>query len=74
MHPLFNVTELLRLILEHLDREDQVNCAVICKTWSEVVLDVVWYEVDNLAILANLLSPVKKRTSERGISYVSEPN
>ncbi|KAF5343544.1 hypothetical protein D9758_012948 [Tetrapyrgos nigripes] len=59
MHPLLQVTELLRIIFEHLEKEDLVRCALVCKSWSEVALDVVWFAVKDMGALANLLSPVK---------------
>ncbi|THV06845.1 hypothetical protein K435DRAFT_848542 [Dendrothele bispora CBS 962.96] len=60
MHALFQISELRRLIFEYLEREEQVCCAQVCRAWSGVALDIVWYKVDNLAMIANVLSPVKK--------------
>ncbi|KAF5343570.1 hypothetical protein D9758_012975 [Tetrapyrgos nigripes] len=75
-HTLFQVVELLRSILEHLQRPDQISCAQVCKYWSEVALDVLWYTVHDFPAFANLLAPVKKQVDEGEdglVSYTFEP-
>jgi len=70
MHQILQIIELLHRIFGYMGREDQVTCALVCRAWSEVALDVIWYRVDDFRSFANLLSPVKKRVEESEVSYV----
>ncbi|THU88970.1 hypothetical protein K435DRAFT_302095 [Dendrothele bispora CBS 962.96] len=57
---MLRVYELLTCIFQHLSkRSDRVSCALVNRTWCEAALDVIWYEVDDLRLLFNALSPVK---------------
>ncbi|THU91390.1 hypothetical protein K435DRAFT_863453 [Dendrothele bispora CBS 962.96] len=40
-----HITEILRAVIQSLDRNSQKRCTVVCKAWSEIVLDVLWYRV-----------------------------
>jgi len=44
------------MIFYQLERGDQISCALVCQTWSEVALDIIWYEVDDVRVLANLFT------------------
>jgi hypothetical protein len=68
MHQLFELPELLRIIIESLERDDQVRCALTNHSWSEVALDVIWHEVDDLRLLLNALSPLKKKSQKKYVS------
>ncbi|KAF5366773.1 hypothetical protein D9758_006494 [Tetrapyrgos nigripes] len=72
-HPLFELPELLRIIIENLGREDQVRCALMNQSWSEVALDVIWVEIDDLRLLLNALSPLKKK-SQKKYEFNPQPN
>jgi len=66
--------ELLRLLFEYSSREDNIQNAAVCRTWSEVSLDVLWHDVDELRAFFNTLSPIikKKYINSKitsGISY-----
>jgi len=69
MHHLFCIPELLCLIIGNLDREDRVRCAQVCQFWSEVALDVIWYNVEDLRILANPISPIKRMAAPGLLTY-----
>ncbi|KAK7442029.1 hypothetical protein VKT23_016306 [Stygiomarasmius scandens] len=74
MHHVLQVTELLNSIFLFLKRDDQVRCALICRSWSEVALDAIWSEVDDLRKLANLISPAKVQVNDGGdVSYIFDP-
>ncbi|KAF5353065.1 hypothetical protein D9758_008767 [Tetrapyrgos nigripes] len=78
-HPLFQITELLYLIITHLNRNDQVSCTAICKEWSEVALDIIWAQVDpdDVPAFTNLFTPVKKIVKvagDRSYTFDSPPS
>lgn len=52
------IPELLDLIFNFLDKRTNVTNACVCKRWSDVALDVVWKEVDDLLRLFRLLKPI----------------
>ncbi|KAF8839248.1 hypothetical protein BDN67DRAFT_981963 [Paxillus ammoniavirescens] len=56
--------ELLDTIFNFLDKKTNVTNALVCKQWSQIALDVVWKEVDDLVLLLNLLKPVFKAMPE----------
>ncbi|KAF8833151.1 hypothetical protein BDN67DRAFT_1017888 [Paxillus ammoniavirescens] len=56
-HLLF-VPEVVDVIFNFLDRKTNLTNAFVCKQWSQIALDVVWKEVDNLIQLFSLLKPI----------------
>ena len=42
--------------------------ARVCKQWSDIALDILWREIDELYILFRILAPLTKTDEE---SYVS---
>ena len=67
-HRVLFIPELLKNILSFLDRLDNVINACVCKQWSEIALDLIWREVNNLPRLLTLLRPYKTR----GVSNVRQ--
>jgi len=59
MHPhtALLIPELLKNIFSFAERHDNVNHACVCKQWSEIALDLVWREVENILQLLTLLRP-----------------
>jgi len=59
MHPhtALLIPELLRNIFSFADRNDNVSHACVCKQWSDIALDFVWKEVENILQLLTLLRP-----------------
>ncbi|KIK20220.1 hypothetical protein PISMIDRAFT_682506 [Pisolithus microcarpus 441] len=55
---IFHIPELLHLIFSFLDKESNVSNACVCKFWSDIALDTVWKEVDDLIHLFSILQPV----------------
>ncbi|KAF5353101.1 hypothetical protein D9758_008702 [Tetrapyrgos nigripes] len=63
MHALFSIPELLWIIFENLKPIDQRQCVSVCTLWSEVVLDLLWADVQDIKRLLNVLAPVQKKYS-----------
>lgn len=59
MHPhaALLIPELLQNIFSFVDRNDNVSNACVCKQWSEIALDLVWREVENIPQFLTLLRP-----------------
>lgn len=68
-HRILFIPELLDIIFNFLDRDANVANACVCKRWSEIALDVVWKEVDDLLRLFRLLKPILHQ--EDTFEYVS---
>lgn len=61
-----SIPELLDLIFDHLDSSSNVNNLVVCKAWSEVARDKLWWEVCNPRQLLSILAPI----SAAGVSTI----
>ncbi|KAL5513864.1 hypothetical protein ACEPAG_2625 [Sanghuangporus baumii] len=57
MDCVLQIPELLRLIFAHLSSSYQLRCALVCKGWSEIALDVLWCKLDDPLPLFRLLAP-----------------
>ena len=68
-HRVLFIPELLDIIFNFLDRDSNIVNARVCKRWSEIALDVVWKEVDDLIYLFRLLKPICQQ--EDMFEYVS---
>ncbi|KAI6127220.1 hypothetical protein F5141DRAFT_379131 [Pisolithus sp. B1] len=55
---IFYIPELLHLIFSFLDKESNVSNARVCRFWSDIALDAVWKEVDDMIHLFSILKPV----------------
>ncbi|KAI0643505.1 hypothetical protein C8Q79DRAFT_184910 [Trametes meyenii] len=53
------IPEILELVFSFLEAKDNARCARVCKGWSDIALDTLWHEVDNLRRLFGLLAPVE---------------
>ncbi|KAG1857028.1 hypothetical protein DFJ58DRAFT_727051 [Suillus subalutaceus] len=60
-HRVLFIPELLGIIFSFVDEDDHVNNACVCKEWSEITLDIIWREVDDLSRLLALLRPYKMK-------------
>ncbi|KAF8835220.1 hypothetical protein BDN67DRAFT_959378 [Paxillus ammoniavirescens] len=72
-HRVLFIPELVDIVFNFLDRKTNVTNALVCKQWSQIALDVVWKEVDDLIQLFSLLKPIREaeRHGER-MQYVFE--
>lgn len=69
-HRVLSIPELLDIIFNFLGRNSNVRNACVCKRWSDIALDVVWKEVDDLLDLFRLLKPIRHH-QEDALEYVS---
>ncbi|KAH9884520.1 hypothetical protein C8Q73DRAFT_660877 [Cubamyces lactineus] len=53
------IPEILELVFSFLDAGGKSRCACVCKQWSEVALDTLWRDVDDLRRLFGLLAPIE---------------
>jgi hypothetical protein len=53
------IPELLELIFGFGDDTLLYACALVCQAWSNVALDLLWRDVDNLFNILNILCPLK---------------
>jgi hypothetical protein len=53
-----NVPELLSFVISFLDKHDILQCALVCKSWSTVALDVLWRTMNSATDLLGLLGPM----------------
>ena len=60
-HRVLFIPELLDIVFSFLDRDANVANACVCKRWSQIALDVVWKEVDDLIQLFRLLKPISQQ-------------
>lgn len=59
IHRVLQIPELLDMVFSFLDRPSNAINARICKKWSEIALDVLWRDVDDLGRLFGLLVPFR---------------
>ncbi|THU76566.1 hypothetical protein K435DRAFT_846558, partial [Dendrothele bispora CBS 962.96] len=78
MHEVLRIPEILCIILRSLSRSHLSHCASVCKQWSNVSLDIMWHEVDDLRAFFNLLAPVgvesgRERTELKSYTFLVDP-
>ncbi|KAF4597853.1 F-box domain-containing protein [Pleurotus pulmonarius] len=60
------IPELLAHIFSVSTRQANAVHARVCKEWSDVALDILWWRVHNIAHLMRLLSPLEEEYDEDG--------
>ena len=50
------------MIFGVLDLPSNAMNARVCKQWSDIALDMLWREIDDLYLLFSILAPLKKTT------------
>ncbi|KAF9501829.1 hypothetical protein BDN71DRAFT_1460290 [Pleurotus eryngii] len=58
------IPELLSSICQLLGPKDILTNACVCKKWSNVALDVLWKEVDDIHNLLSLLAPLEQKAGQ----------
>jgi len=61
MHRVLTIPELLTTIFSNLGLSANLNNSLVCQSWSEVALDVLWRYVGDLHRLFNILVPLRER-------------
>lgn len=74
LQPIF-IAEVLALIFSHLDNRSVARAARVCKQWSDVALDTLWYHVTDFKPLLSLLAPIttyeNRGRSQGAISFMA---
>jgi hypothetical protein len=60
MHRVLGIPELLDMIFRFLDDASNASNARVCRQWSEIALDTLWKDVNDLYRLFGLLAPLRK--------------
>ncbi|PPQ76084.1 hypothetical protein CVT26_004591 [Gymnopilus dilepis] len=58
-HRVLRIPELLDMIFGYLDPNSNAVNARVCRRWSDIALDTLWKEVDDLYRLFGLLAPLR---------------
>lgn len=58
-HPALHITELLNIIFKSLSTLDLSHVARVCHVWSDVALDALWREPEDLHALFAILAPLQ---------------
>jgi len=66
MHRVLTMPELLDTIFSSLGHSYNLNNSLVCRSWSEVALDVLWRYVGDLQRLFNILAPLREREEPEG--------
>src|SRR6266568_4009174 len=69
MHRVLGIPELLDMIFGFIQPSSNALNARVCKRWSEIALDSLWRDVDDLHRLFGILAPLRKTPQD---GYVSE--
>lgn len=59
MHRLLNISEVLVLVINNLDRQSVLRAALTCRSWTEVALDALWRDLPSPTPLLTLLGPLE---------------
>ena len=70
-HRVLRIPELLDMIFGYLDPNSNAVNARVCRRWSDIALDTLWKEVDDLYRLFGLLAPLRVVGPELREEYVS---
>ncbi|KAL0058911.1 hypothetical protein AAF712_014393 [Marasmius tenuissimus] len=58
MHPALQISEILRTIFRWCDKRSNVSNAVVCRSWQNDGLDLVWEEINDIQHIFKFLGPV----------------
>ncbi|KAL6298455.1 hypothetical protein BKA93DRAFT_835607 [Sparassis latifolia] len=64
------INELLIMVLAHLDMRSLARSACVCMRWSEIALDMLWRDVDDLMQLLALLAPFGRPEKSTTLPHV----
>ncbi|OSX62549.1 hypothetical protein POSPLADRAFT_1141366 [Postia placenta MAD-698-R-SB12] len=65
------IPEIVELILSFLDQKEHAASACVCKQWSEIALDHLWRDVDDLYRLFSILAPLTPTELTQSLEYHS---
>ncbi|KAL1743661.1 hypothetical protein HDZ31DRAFT_83281 [Schizophyllum fasciatum] len=56
-------------MINFLDDNEHLKCALVCRQWSEIALDALWRLVDDLPRLFGILAPLRKQTGSAALEF-----
>lgn len=65
-----DIPELLDMIFGFLDESSNASNASVCKRWSDIALDSLWRDLDDLYRLFRILKPLKQAEEYPDSPYV----
>ncbi|KAI0773036.1 hypothetical protein BD413DRAFT_492071 [Trametes elegans] len=68
-----HIDELLAMIFAHLDDRALSRAACVCRQWSDIALNCLWYEVSDLRRALAVLAPLSLKP-EHASSHVARPS
>ncbi|THH29010.1 hypothetical protein EUX98_g5183 [Antrodiella citrinella] len=69
-HKVFQIPEIVELILSFLDDASNASNARVCKKWSDIALNLLWREVPDIQPLFEILSPLEQVPGRRSLAEV----
>ncbi len=63
-----HIDELLAMIFSYLDDRALARAACVCKHWSEIALDCLWFEVNDLKRVLSVLAPLTLKPERVAVS------
>ncbi len=66
MHRLFTIPELVTAIIRELAWMQPLvhGPLTVCKLWADIVMDLIWQDINDLRTIFRLLAPVEEQASE----------
>ena len=58
------IPELIDSIFSYGDREVNLQCALVCRSWSNFALDALWKDIDDLFPILSILCPLVREDPE----------
>ncbi|KAE9398143.1 hypothetical protein BT96DRAFT_1020341 [Gymnopus androsaceus JB14] len=68
------ILEVLENILSHCADETNQQSVLVCKLWSEVALDVLWYKVEDLERFLRLFGELEEEEDDETFLYSKMPS
>lgn len=65
---LAHIDELLLMIFSYLDQPTLARAACVCSHWSDIALDSLWFEVNDLKKVLSVLAPLSLKPERVSIS------
>jgi F-box-like len=70
MHRVLRIPELLQMVFGVLDLPSNTVNARVCKQWSDIALEMLWRDVDDLYLLLKILAPLAKTVEGNYVSIL----
>ena len=67
------IPELLDMVFSYLDASDNTINARVCRRWSNIALDILWRDVEDMRRLFSLLAPLHLAITSEYVSFATKP-